>query len=386
MRPSICFVAPMAYPVLAQDRSVPFVGGAEVQQVAIATSLVRRGYPVSMICQDHGWPDGEPIRGVRVWRMCGPSDGLPVVRFVHPRLTSLWSAMRRADADVYYQRTSGATTGFVAAYARRHRRASIFAGAHDDDFEPGLPLIRYGRDKAIYRWGVRHATRIVVQTERQQRRCREVFGRDSTRIDSCYAHAGMPATHEGVVLWVATIKPMKRPDLFLDLAQALPHLRFRMVGGPDGSAQSRASFDALRARAATLPNVELTGFVPVADVEQHFDGASVFVNTSQGEGFPNTFLQAWSRAIPTVSFFDAGNAHDGRPAGIVAADMPAMVAAVQSLTADRHRWAAAGERVHHCFEQRHSADRIADAYEQLIAELLAPRRNGPSAVARAARP
>ena len=376
----------MAYPVLAQDRSVPFVGGAEVQQVAIATSLVRRGYRVSMVCHDHGWPDGEPVRGVRVWRMCGPSDGLPVLRFVHPRLTSLWSAMARADADIYYQRTSGATTGFVAAYARRHGRASIFAGAHDLDFEPALPLIRYGRDKAIYRWGVRHATRIVVQTEHQQRRCRELFGREATRIDSCYAHAGLPSSHDGVILWVATVKPIKRPELFLDLAQALPNHRFRLVGGPDGTAQSRACFDAVRARAARLPNVELTGFVPVADVEQHFDAASVFVNTSLGEGFPNTFLQAWSRAMPTVSFFDAGNAPDGEPAGIVVPDLSAMVRAVDALKAEPRRWSAAGERVRRCFEQRHSADRIADAYEQLIAELLAPRRNGPSAVARPARP
>ncbi len=188
---SICFVAPMAYPVLAQDRSLPFAGGAEVQQVGIATALARRGHRVSMICHDHGFPDGESIRGVRVFRMCAPSAGMPVVRFVHPRLTSLWSAMRRADADVYYQRTSGAATAFVAAFAQRHGRASIFAGAHDADFEPDLPLVRLRRDKLLYRWGVRNVSRIVAQTDRQQRRCKEVFGRDAVRIDSCYAHAGL---------------------------------------------------------------------------------------------------------------------------------------------------------------------------------------------------
>ena len=46
---SICFVAPMAYPVLAQDRAVRFAGGAEVQQVAIATALLKRGYCLSLI-------------------------------------------------------------------------------------------------------------------------------------------------------------------------------------------------------------------------------------------------------------------------------------------------------------------------------------------------
>jgi glycosyltransferase involved in cell wall biosynthesis len=386
MQPSICFVAPMAYPVLAQDRSLPFAGGAEVQQVAIATTLVRRGYRVSMICHDHGWPDGEDIRGVRVWRMCSPSEGLPGVRFVHPRLTSLWAAMKRADADVYYQRTSGAATGFVAAFARRHGRSSIFAGAHDADFEADLALIRYGRDRMLYRWGLRKVSRVVVQTERQQRRCKQVFGRDATRIDSCYAHVGTPAAHDGVILWVATVKPMKRPDLFLELARSLPGHRFRMVGGADGSSQGRAYFEDMRARAAALPNVEMTGFVPFVDVERHFDGAAVFVNTSSGEGFPNTFLQAWSRAMPTVSFFDPGNGADGNPAGVVVPDLPAMISAVSDLKARAALWERAGTRARACFELRHSADRVADAYGQLITDMLAQRRNGPSSVAQPAKP
>jgi glycosyltransferase involved in cell wall biosynthesis len=302
------------------------------------------------------------------------------VRFLHPRLTSLWSAMGRANADVYYQRTSGAATGFVAAFARRHGRASIFAGAHDADFDPALPLVHYRRDKLLYRWGVRHVSRIVAQTDRQQQRCKEVFGREAVRIDSCYAHAGLPAAHDGVILWVATVKPMKRPELFLELARALPDHRFRLVGGPDGSAEGRAYFEQIRSSAAALPNVEVTGFVPFVDVERHFDGASIFVNTSAGEGFPNTFLQAWSRAIPTVSFFDAGATLAGKPVGFVVPDIAAMVAVVQRLKGSRALWSEAGERAQSCFEARHSADRIAEAYEQLIVDALATRGGSPARV------
>src|SRR5690554_6564241 len=125
-RPSIAFVAPNAYAVLSGDRSLRVVGGAEVQMVTLATAVAARGYPVSMLCLDHGQAAEDTIRGVRIIRMHAPNAGWPVVRYLHPRLTGLWAAMRRADADVYYQRASGATTGFVAAFARRHGRASIF--------------------------------------------------------------------------------------------------------------------------------------------------------------------------------------------------------------------------------------------------------------------
>ena len=215
--PSIAFVAPFAYPVLAGDRSQRFVGGAEVQMVTIATELASRGYRVSMICHDHGQAEGGVVRGVRLINMHAPHAGIPGVRFVHPRFTSLWSAMRRADADVYYQRASGVHTGYVAAFARMHGRRSIFAGAHDMDFIPELPLIQYARDRAIFRWGIRRVDQVVAQSERQRQTCLSTFGRASTLIHSCYANRPAPARHDGLVLWVATAKRHKRPHLFLDV-------------------------------------------------------------------------------------------------------------------------------------------------------------------------
>lgn len=372
-RPSIAFVAPQAYPVLAGSRDVRFVGGAEVQQVEIATELARRGYRVSMVSHDYGQTEGESIRGVRLVKMCAPGAGLPGVRFVHPRLSSLWAALRRADADVYYQRSSGAVTGFVAAFARWRGAASIFAGAHDADFDPALPLIRYARDRTIYRWGLRNVDRIVVQTERQQRRCREVFSREAERIDSGYSHRGVEARHDGIVLWVATVKPMKQPERFVELAARLPAYRFRLVGGPGAAVAEQDCWRRVEAAAARTPNLELTGFVPFADVERHFDGASVFVNTSAGEGFPNTFLQAWSRGVPAVSFFDAGAELEGNKVGIVVADVDEMAREVAVLKADAERWRSASTRVRCYFERSHSTATVVDAYERMIVETVAAR-------------
>src|SRR5712692_5386498 len=67
-RPSVCFVAPNAYAALSEREDVAHVGGAERQQVLLGKELVRRGYRVSFVVLDHGQPDGEEIRGIRVFK------------------------------------------------------------------------------------------------------------------------------------------------------------------------------------------------------------------------------------------------------------------------------------------------------------------------------
>ena len=363
----ICFVAPEAYPVLSADRSISFVGGAEVQQSLIAPGLARRGHDVSMISMDFGQREGDLMQGVRLLKMHAPDAGVPVLRFLHPRLTSVWSAMQRADADVYYQRSASALTGFVAAFARSHRRRWVFSGASDFDFDPALPLIPFARDKWLFRYGLTRADEIVVQSERQIQMCRKSLGRDPVRINSCYGHRGLPSKPQGLILWVGTVKPLKRPEIFLDLAQRLPQYRFRLIGGP---AAGMKHFEGLRQRALAIPNLEMTGFVPHADVESHFDGASMLVNTSIGEGFPNTFMQAWARSMPTVSFFDPGAVQEGRPVSCVASDFESMVQAVRSLKESTATHSEYGERALRFFEENHGVHHVLDDYERVIESIL----------------
>ena len=49
------------------------------------------------------------------------------------------------------------------------------------------------------------------------------------------------------------------------------------------------------------PNIEYLGHVAPEKAEQVIAGAAVFLSTSDEEGFPNTFVQAWSSGTPVVS-------------------------------------------------------------------------------------
>jgi len=372
-RPHICFVAPTAWPVLARSTAIPVVGGAEVQQCFIARALVRRGFRVSMICHDYGQPDRSVVDGITVHRAYRPGDGLPVLRFVHPRITTMWQALKHVGADVYYQRTADVLTTIVAMFCRTHDKRSIFAAASDMDFVPGREEIGLGRDRWIFRFGLRRMDHIVVQNPAQQRDCMRVYGRESTLIRSCYAPPGdARANRGGYVLWVARMGPSKRPELALEIARRLPQYRFVIVGGPgDGD---DGAYRAIERAAAALPNVDLAGFVPYAKVDQYFDGARVLLNTSQFEGFPNTFLQGWARGIPNVAFVDTASCEDGEPVTSIARDTEDAVARVERLMRDDLAWRDASQRCLRYFRRVHSVDAMLLGYEHLLATLGRPSR------------
>lgn len=363
---SICFVAPQTYPIFIGDPSIRVIGGAQVQQSMLARAFVKRGYRVSMISLNYGQEDGLQIDGVTLIRAHAPHEGIPGVRFFHPRLSSIWQAMQRADADIYYQRASGALSAFMVAFAKIHRRLSVYAAASDRDFFAKSPLPLW-RDRALFHWGLRHADLIVAQSERQREICSQNFGRDSVVVGSCYEHdGGRPGAYDGVILWVGNILPVKQPEIFVELARKLPNYQFKMIGG-----LSEALVAPLRSLASGLTNIEFLGFVPFAEVESHFDGASLLINTSTNEGFPNTFMQAWSRGIPTVSFFDPDRYLEEQRIGEVCSSLEEMTDRVSSIKSNEFLWRSISQMSQQYFSENFSISKSIDSYDLYFAQALA---------------
>jgi len=363
-KPHVCFLAPTTWPTFAGSKDIPVIGGAELQQTIIAKELAARGYRVSMISIDYGQQDGAVVDGVRIYNMHKPFEGIPVLRFFHPRLTSLWKALKRVDADVYYQRTAAAYTGFLAAFCKYYGKRAIYGGASDVDFIPKRQDISYLRDILLFEYGLRRVDTVIVQNPNQLNYLRENYHRDGIHIPNCYdAPAGARADRQGYVLWVATVRAQKRPMLALEVARRLPHLKFVMVGGHDPGRAGEDYARAVREGAANLPNVEYRGFMPFAETDRLFGEARVVLNTSSYEGFPNTFLQAWSRGVPTVAFVDVGARRDGEPVYDIATDAEDAAARVNRLMSDDLAWQQASNRVAAHHREFHSVDSVVSRFE-----------------------
>ena len=103
------------------------------------------------------------------------------------------------------------------------------------------------------------------------------------------------------ILWVANLKPFKRPEIFVRLAKDLSGLKdvkFQMIGS---CAATNLSYTKLLSEIESLDNLEYLGGKSQDEVNEHLSKAHIFVNTSDCEGFANTFIQAWMRKVPVVS-------------------------------------------------------------------------------------
>lgn len=296
----ICLVSLRALPALSEAHKYERLGGEEVQHALLSKALVKRGHDVRLVVADFGQPDGAVYEGVTTLKAFKESAGIPGLRFV-PRWVALWDALKRADAEVYYYSCAGMALGLLALFCKKYGRRLVYRVARDDDCDISKVVLGL-RDRELYAYGLKRADSILVQTVSQQQAMWANFKLPSTVAGMLVEPPGPPTAKDIDVLWVANLHQVKRPDRLLHLAWQMPNVNFHMAGAmvPGGEALYRQ----IEAEAKTLRNVTFHGQVPYRDIGKLFDRARVFANTSELEGFPNTFLQSWIRGIPVVTMFD----------------------------------------------------------------------------------
>jgi glycosyltransferase involved in cell wall biosynthesis len=320
-----------------------------------------------MVVMDYGQPDGVTWDGIRTHRAYRLSAGLPVLRFIFPRWTSVWAALKRADANVYYVSGAGMIAGLVALFCRRYRRRMVLRIASLLDCNPQTLCIQYARDRKLYAYGLKHADIVLAQTVEQQKALSEHFNRQSVVAPSVSDTVAkrLPFAERDIdVLWVGNLRGLKQPELLLELARALPQFRFEMAGGPYKG--DEALFEQIRREAASIPNLEFHGAVPFHDMKALFERARLLVATSRVEGFPNTYLQAWAHGTPVVAFLDPDRILSGHDLGRAVTDLNGMQTAVIELLCNEDRWQSTSLRCRAYFEYRTDENAMLAPYLQAL--------------------
>lgn len=365
----ICFVGLDNLPVLAPEYRQHTIGGESVQHTLLGRALARRGQDVSMVVGDYGQSDGADWQAIRVFKAYRPDAGLPVLRFIHPRWTGMWSALTRADADIYYTSCAGMHVGLVALFCRRFGKRFVFRTASDTDCDRSRLLVRYARDRWLYAYGLRRANAILVQSASQAESLARSYGLAS-QVAAMLVEKPQPdtAARNIDVLWVGNIRRVKRPDRVLELAERLPNMSIHMVGGPLPGEESLFR-DVMRAVAAAT-NISFHGRLSYWDANDLYGRARVLVNTSDVEGFPNSYLQAWIRGVPVVTLIDPDRVIEREGLGIAARSSAQIPDAVRTLLADPAAWQAASDRCRAFMAREHGEDKVLAAYLDTFEKIM----------------
>ncbi len=375
---SICFVAHNALAALT-GRNRQHAGGIERQQTTMAIWLAARGWDVSMIVWDDPDDDASEAHGVRIIRLCSLDDGLPVLRFFHPRWTSLNAALAEADADLYYYNCGDLGLGQIVAWAGRRGKPVVFSVPSDPDCDPELPALGSARERVLYRYGLKRCKHIIVQSEKQRGMLAAGFDKDSKPLRMpCVGFSDAVADAPGEaerfnVLWVGRISAEKRPDWVQALARRLPEIDFTIVGGPNRDSEySRRVLSDEEA----LPNVSFVGRIAHEDMGPYYARADLLICTSVYEGFPNVFLEAWSTGTPVVTTCDPDGLVQGEGLGYSADDLDGLADAIDRLHRDSEQHARMCRASRDYFDKNHRLDPAMEAFENCFIDVLNNNNGG----------
>ncbi len=374
-RGRVCFHVPYLYP-LVSGGAVGYTGGLEVQQALLSRGLATLGYDVSVVVCDYGQGAEHVIDGIRYLASFPPHAGLPVVRFLHPRLTRTLAALARADADVYFMQGSGLLAGVTRDLAHARRVPFVFFAAHDWDTLRSMPLQERARERWWYRRALFGCDLRLAQTRWQQESLVREWGLESLLLRNPVElpERTVDPGRDGAIVWLATYKDSKRPEWFTGLARRMPSRRFVMCGVIPEPPLTRECYDAALAVARECPNLEVRGFLDHDRLVELFADAALLVHTSPAEGFPNVFLEAWSHGLPTLTGVDPDGVIREHGIGDVADTFEGFLAAAEGLMADPARRRAVGARARAYVEAHHAPQAIYARLGELLDPLIARGR------------
>lgn len=293
----ICFLLPAHWTAV--------LGGSEIQIKYLIDALIERGdFDITYICRHTAETH---IQGVLICRIKHNSANR-LARTIHSLdYFQILNFLEQLSPDAIYTRTDSPYVGIAARYCKHSKCRLVWHIAHQRDVERykirDLRSLVGAMDRKLFEYGVRRADVIIGQAKYQDLLLRDNFGRACTDIIPNFHPEAGPIEKKDdqiSVVWVANVKRAKRPGAFLALAKALARCRevhFLMIG----SIQDDYWKGRLQKEIDGLDNLTYLGGLPLDEVNEILSKSHIFVNTSESEGFPNTFVQAWLRKVVVVS-------------------------------------------------------------------------------------
>ena len=289
---------------ISKSHVINNIGGAEMQADILARALAEKGWDVAYV-----------TNAISEFQFFNKYKLIPAP----PVKTRFKECLSQINADIYYQRGRKDITCLVADFCKEKKKKFVFSLANNIDcykykyvfrdndssnIQHIFHLIKNLKMDSASLQGMYRADLVLSQTHYQKKILKENLGIDSEVFYNVHDIPLQPQKAKKnkipVVLWLANVKQRKQPELFLKLVEELKNVkcRFLMAGALKSKKYEKQIINAKKCN----PNFEYLGPVSIKESNSLFAQADIFVSTSDNqEGFPNTLIQAWLHAVPTIS-------------------------------------------------------------------------------------
>ena len=365
----IVYVNDIVYRYATGDPSAK--GGAERYGWYLTRALASAGWSVTVGVYALREGEVQVIDGVRF---------LGLSRRAH-FLLDWYSFLKSERPDWCFWQCADHLWGPMAEIARWLGVRTAFSMMHDIHAQLRKSLTRRKNLWPLYAWGLQRSNIIFIQ-HYGQRDFLPVRWRHRTFLlpgivplpDTITPHS----ERNGTVVWVAVIRPAKRPDLLVEIARRLPMIRFVVCGAPTLRFwDKKEEIERILTQLRSLPNVDYRGHVAPEQVLKVIGKAGLLLSTSDGEGFPSVFLEAWAAGTPVASLqIDPDHKIRNDGLGVVTGTVEGMVDTMRSLMTSPGRRQDMAMKARRHAEALHSPVAAARAFETAVASVSASKATG----------
>jgi len=354
------------------------IGGAERQMFLIAKHLKKKDLNFHYIIKDAsklGYTT-EQLNGIEI-----KTFGTHLRNFKPKILNRIFQILNNLDLflflkfykklnfEMYHLRGANVITGiwaFFSKIVKKKRFIFTIAGARDciPGTYPWHPVFYM-----IYKYALKRADLVIVIAEYLKKLLKENYSVDSLVIKSGHPIPEVPFKKEvpPLVLWISRLKKVKRPELFLQIAEELKDLnaRFLLIGPGDYKK------DEIILQAQNQDNFDFIPGVKMGQDNSFYRKASLLINTSSYEGYPNSFIQAWLCETPVMSLLiDPDRVIKKNNLGFIAkGNVSDMVDKIQNFVENPSELKSIGEQCRRYAIENHNIQRTVNKHLQIYKRL-----------------
>ena len=276
-------------------------GGAEVKMFLLSNELLSMNYEIFYITNQFiGKYEGKKINWFHKGLKPGKNN-FKRFRFIINTFQS-WRAFKLVNSDIYFQRAPGSITGILAFFCKIKKKRFYYMVASSQDVDGSYINSNPFKNRILYKYGLKNATAIFVQTENFKKRLH-----DNYKIQSHFIRDGInipnsikPYSKKTYITFIGGIRPVKNPEIFIKLAHEFPNNEFILIGGP--LKNQNKYYSIIKKLAESEKNLIFTGHLEREQVHYYLSRSLLLINTSEREGLPNVVTEAWSYGVPVIGY------------------------------------------------------------------------------------